>query len=213
MLAAAVSALVASKRKWYDIVFSFVLLGGGTLALILPVLLNNVLWMPPRTIVPMFCIFVYLGCIAMLGSSKKTKQILCLLLLLALTRQIFFIRDYSDDVLTSNSYDKQWVDYVQTEITEYETQNNVSVTKLGVYTDPAISYFWDGIQYSWDVCNRAPAISYARKDIFLYYYGRKYESVSVPDAIQYQLQEAAQKDLFLGTDLYIENDTCYVYIK
>lgn len=212
-LSAAIYALKRERKAWYDVLFVFILLAGGELALVLPLLLVDVFWMPPRTIVPLFCMVPFFLWIAAKAAGPREKSVLVAVLALFLLRQAGFIQDYSADVRLSNRCDKIWTEYIDTEIENYEHSNQLPVTQIAFLKDDAAPYFWEGISYHWDVCHRAVVVDWARNNMLKYYTGRDLAVIQPPDHIKEYFLSNAQGDGLLDTHVYFEDDVCYVYIQ
>lgn len=213
MFIAALFASISLQKKWYDVVYAFTLLSGGILALMAPILLTDTFWMAPRTIVPLFCIYAYLGCMVAESTNKRLKQILCILLIVALARQTWFINNYSVDVLKSNSCDKIWTEYVISEIEKYENSNDITISHIGVSRNDSLSYFWDDIDYRWDVCNRAVSIEWATTAMISYYADKPYEKVSVPEDMVANFKNSESECNIFDTQISFCDNKCYIYIK
>ena len=211
-LPAAIFTLISEKKKWYDFLFVFILLVGGVFALILPLLIVDVFWMAPRTVVPFFCIYTFLMLILAKNKRSIPKNIAIVVLALFLLRQVWFIQNYSADVRTSNNYDKMWTEYIDTEIAKYEENNQISVTQIGYLKDDSAAWSWDDISYSWDVCNRSIVVDWAQNHLLSFYTNRNLDVVQIPDHIKSHFQSSTQTESLLDTMVFFEENTCYVYI-
>lgn len=210
VFAATVYAIVASKRKWYDILFAAVLLGGGVCSLLLPLLISAPLYMAPRIIAPIFCVLVYMGCLISMCQATVPKRIIVLLILVALCRQSCFISTYSADIRISNACDKLWVEQVDEKIRDYEQETGIQITQIGFTNDKYLKYQWSDINYRWDVCIKGNAATWTRDYMYMYYSDRVFSYVEVPEEIQEYFANLDWGTVNLDEQMIFDEDTCYV---
>lgn len=215
LLAAGIYTLVTNKtnkKKWYDVLYTFVLLAGGVFALALPILITDSLWMAPRTIVPFFCIFFYLGCLTIMGRNEFLKKLVAVVLLIALCRQVLFIQAYSSDALISNACDRLWAEQVECRIEAYEQREGIQVTKIGFVPDQSMQWQWGDISYPWDGCLRTISIDYARRYALAYYTGVGYSLADVPDEVKAHFSSLDWDTINLEEQMIFDNEVCYICI-
>lgn len=213
VFAATVYAIVASKRKWYDILFTAVLLGGGVCSLLLPLLISPPLYMPPRIIAPIFCVLVYMGCLISMCQATVPKRIIVLVILVTLCRQSCFINTYSSDIRVSNACDKLWVEQVDEKIRDYEQETGIQVTQIGFANDKYLAYQWSDINYRWDVCIKGNAATWTRDYMYMYYSDRVFSYVDVPEEIQEYFGNLDWGTVNLDEQMIFDEDTCYVCLS
>ena len=192
--------------------YTFVLLAGGVVALALPILVTDSPWMASRTIVPFFCIFFYLGCLTIMGQNAFLKKMATVVLLIALCRQACFIQAYSSDVLISNAYDRMWAEQVENRIEAYEEREGIQVTTIGFIPDQSMQWQWEGISYPWDACLRTIAIDYAWPYCLPYYTGVRYSLVDAPDEVKAHFGSQDWDIIDLEEQMIFDNEVCYICI-
>jgi hypothetical protein len=180
----------------------------------LPHMLTSTVWMAPRTIVGIFavltCIFLI---IIKLNINIKFSNVSIAIVTIFLLLNFYQIQDISMNFFATNKIDKEFVTIVNAKISEYESKNNIQVTKIAIQDDPSPFYgYYNSVSYiSYDTNVRTFVISWARVDAINMYGGRNLKEVAMNENVYNQYFKGKdwsyfdpdQQMVFVGDTLYM----------
>lgn len=201
------------KRFVKDFFYTLIMLAGGVAVVFLPLVIQEVFWAAPRSIVPLFFIYTVLAFYIAFQGKKWVKSITAVGLCFFLVVMMHFVHCYMEDLLYSSSMDRQYISIVEQKIEEYERENDIKVEYLGFVSDANIQWRWDlQGQYAWDVAEKGITVGWSQVHIFNYYTGRSYGGIDVPEEYkQYYLQNDWDR-LDVEVQVRFEENKCYIAV-
>lgn len=170
------------------------------------------IWIVPRSNIPLSMLF---GILCFWYNSQIEENTIYLkfnifVIILTLVLQLIGWYQISMDQYYVNKLDKVFAESISTKIREYEKENNIAVTKIGISGDKAIMYTYKDVEtMSGDVNVRASSISWVVPALLEYYDDKGYQSVDASeDIIEYCSSKnwnsvSIEQLKFVGDTLYI----------
>lgn len=208
-----IKCIITVKQKKFADVAALLILGIGMYTSVFAIqVLSGNLWLAQRTIVPFFAAAAGVALLAFDQENRLIKGILliavsCFVLISIVTNQMIC----SEHIIT-NRLDVNEAKAILYDITEYEHENNVDVTKIQITNDTNPSWSYPGIHASHDINVRAmayPAVAHCLLNIVG---DQRLELVSF-DSEAFPLEtDTDQNRLDLSQQLFITGDTAYLIL-
>lgn len=197
------------KHTLSGIVFLFIVwLGSNALLYVIP-LASVEFYCPPRL---SFCFFMIQGLLLASSyaiSTKALHKFIGMIGVLYMLLHLFFSGFIVSDHFVSNALDEVYINMLCEEISDYERETGIEVTKLAVMKDTYSPSFYRQISYTTGQINER-TIDAVPVSIIQVLTGRHLEKVDMPRDIQEKYFKDKNWDYFdLKEQLVIENDTAY----
>ncbi len=197
------------EHKLSEFFFLFIVwLGSNCLLYVIP-MMEQTFSFPPRL---SFCFFLIQG--LMLVSAygicvDSLHTVLSIGGVVFLTAHLLFADFTITSHFVSNKLDKVYADMVYEEITKYEKETGVPVTKLAVVHDAYTPFSYIGISYTSDQINER-ALATVPGPLIEVMTGKKFERIEMPQEVYEQYFKDKDWDSFDPEEqLVIEGDTAY----
>lgn len=196
-------------HKLSGIFFLFLVwLGSNCLLYVIP-MMEKKFYFPPRL---SFCFFLIQGLMLVSAYGICEDSLHSLLSIggvVFLTAHLLFADFTVTNHFVSNTLDEVYINMVYEEVTKYEQETGVLVTKLAVAHDAYAPFSYLGISYVSEQINERAlgTVPYALMEVVT---GKKFERIEMPQDVYEQYFSNEDWDYFdLEKQLVIEGDTAY----
>ena len=201
-----------AKKKAFDAVV-LIVLGIGMYASVFSIqMLSGDLWLAQRTITPFFAAAAGVALLAFDRENRLIKGILLAAVPSFVVVSIVTNQMICTERMITNRLDVNEAQAILNEITEYEQENNVDVTKIQIVNDTNPTWAYPGIHASHDINVRAmayPKVAHCLLNIA----GDQRLEMVIDDSETFPLENDRDQEHFdLSRQFLIAEDTAYLIL-
>lgn len=212
--------IILDKKKWSSklikvLEIAYIIIG-TLLTTLLPQLLQNTqsIWFEPRStyaiasIIGLLLLYLYMN----FRVDNKVNYIILTLCIVFISIQYANFQGIFTSHYIVNYMDGYEANQIQEEISKYEQENGIKITKVAFYSDSSIHYTYPGIRARGDTNARVLSANWARYMFFKTKLKTTFEPIDMDEEIYHNYFENKNWSSFSKEQLIFKNDELHLYV-